>query len=194
VPSKGVMIGVVVVCVAIAGFAAGGFAGAYMAGEPGSEYDPLVAESYLQEAVAQAKEELQAEIVALQEEIEALRKKVDALERKASSPATGSRSQSSQGSQGSQAAASSGAGSQQPSSGNQGSEIAGIPKEPGRTAVVKAASGANLRTGPGTDYEAVTAVANQTRVELIATMDGWYEVKLADGTKGWIFGELIELD
>lgn len=190
VPSRSVMIGVVVVCVAIAGFAAGGFAGAYMAGEPGTEYDPLVAESYLQEAVTQAKEELQAEIAALQKEIEALRKKVDELERKAasSSAAAGSRSQSTQSAQ------SSSAGSQKPSSGSEESVVTGVPKEPGKTAVVKAASGANLRTGPGTDYDVILAIANGTRVELIATMDGWYEVKLADGTRGWIYSELMELD
>lgn len=186
VPSRAVMIGVVVISVAIAGFAAGSFAGAYMAGEPGTEYDPLVAESYLQEAVTQAAGELQAEIVALQEEIEALRKKVDDLERKAASSAaatSASRAQSS--SSGSQARS---------SSGGEESAVAGVPKQPGKTGVVKAAAGANLRTGPSTEYETITAVAHQTRVELIASMDGWYEVKLADGTKGWIFGELIELD
>lgn len=182
--NRSVLVGLVVVSIAIAGFAAGGFAGAYMAGEPGSELDPLVAESYLKEAVAQATEELQAEIIALQEEVEELRDKLDKLEAKAASstgPTGASRSQSN-------------SSSSKSSPDNVQPVITGVPKKPGKTGVVIASSGANLRTGPSTEYERVSTVPYHTRVELVANMNGWYEVKLADGTKGWILGELIELD
>lgn len=182
--NRSVLVGLVVVSIAIAGFAAGGFAGAYMAGEPGSEFDPLVAESYLKEAVEQATEELQAEIIALQEEIEKLRDKLDQLEAKAvssSGPTSASRSQSN-------------SSSAKPSQDQVQPVITGVPKESGKTGVVSTPSGANLRTGPGTDYERVATVAYNTRVEIVANRDGWYEVKLADGTKGWILGQLIELD
>lgn len=183
--NRSLLVGLVVVSIAIAGFAAGGFAGAYMAGgEPGTEFDPLVAESYLKEAVAEATEELQAEIIALQEEIEELRGKLDKLEAKAAS-STGSIGASR--SQSNSSGAKSSPEQAQPA-------ITGVPKEPGKTGVVNTPSGANLRTGPGTGYERVLTVAYHTRVELVANMDGWYEVKLADGTKGWILGELIELD
>lgn len=193
--NKPVVVGIMLVSIAIAGFAAGSFAGAYMLGEPGSPSDPLVAESYLKEAVEEATGELKEEIVALQVEIEILRNKLDGLEARATgSSGTASRSQKSgtnTGAQSTQPATSKP--DPAPETGETETQP-GMPAEPGKTGVVKTPSGANLRTGPGTEYDRVTGVAHNMRVEIINNRQGWYEVKLADGTRGWILGELIEPD
>lgn len=208
--NKPVVIGIMLVSIAVAGFAAGSFAGAYMLGEPGSEFDPLVAESYLKEAVEEATAELKEEIVALQVEIEILRNKLDLLESKATgSTSTASRraqSSSSSSSSGSNSSSSSSSGSQSTTpttsteqspaagKGEKAAEQPGIPAEPGKTGVVNTPSGANLRTGPSTDYDRVSTVSHNVRVEIVSSRQDWYEVKLADGTKGWIHGPLIDLD
>lgn len=191
--SKPVVIGILLVSIAIAGFAAGSFAGAYVLGEPGSEYDPLVAESYLREAVEEATAGLKEEILALQVEIEILRNKLEGLEARATtSGSSASRSQS--GKAGSSSSSSAKAsGTSQPAPTGETVEQQ-IPAVPGKTGVVNSSSGANIRTGPGTDYDRVTTVAHQVRVEIVGNMLDWYEVKLADGTKGWIFAPLIDLD
>jgi TolA-binding protein len=192
--NKPVVIGIMLVSIAVAGFAAGSFAGAYMLGEPGSEFDPLVAESYLKEAVEEATAELKEEIVALQVEIEILRNKLDGLEsRVTGSTGAASRSQSSSGNTGAKNNQQSNTSKPAPAA-NETPSQPGMPAEPGITGVVNTASGANLRTGPGTDFDRVSTVAHNIRVEITGNMDGWYEVKLADGTKGWIYGPLIDLD
>lgn len=178
--------------IAIAGFAAGSFAGAYILGEPGSEVDPLVAESYLKEAVEKSTDELRGQIIALQEQLEDLRFKLDSLESRVttvSSPASRSQPEKPK-----PAEVSNTLPNNAQNKDNTNERVTVLNPESGKTGVVIPDAGANLRMGPSTEFERVTSVAFATRLEIIANRDGWYEVKLADGTKGWILGELIKLD
>jgi len=52
----------------------------------------------------------------------------------------------------------------------------------------------NVRSGPGTDFAAVAALEPNATVELTGkTLAGdWWQVRTADGTTGWVFGQLLE--
>lgn len=49
----------------------------------------------------------------------------------------------------------------------------------------------NLRKGPGSAYERIGAVNAGTEVKLLARHKDWYRVELANGTKAWIYAELL---
>jgi uncharacterized protein YgiM (DUF1202 family) len=52
---------------------------------------------------------------------------------------------------------------------------------------------ANVRTGPSIDYEPITVVYEDEIVTAIArTVDSWYFVELADGTRGWVAFNVVE--
>lgn len=53
----------------------------------------------------------------------------------------------------------------------------------------------NLRTGPGVEFGAITALRPGTRLELLGTnLDGeWFNVRLEDGTEGWVAGSLVRI-
>lgn len=186
---------IVILSIAIAGFAAGSLAGAYVLGEPGSEIDPLIAESYFKEGVAQATEGLKNQILALQEQIDELRFKLDALEVKTGATATASRNQTTPpknnqpaGGTGTEAKPSTPANTD----GTTGGTEAGTQVKSG---VVTATTGANLRTGPSTtEYAVIKVLVKDTKVEILGTKNNWYEVKLSDASKGWVFGDLIKID
>ncbi len=57
------------------------------------------------------------------------------------------------------------------------------------------ASSANVRQGPGANYEVVgVMVAGDTAVILAKTQDGsWYNVQLADGSRVWVASSVVEL-
>lgn len=67
------------------------------------------------------------------------------------------------------------------------------PKEdPSRPAWVEVtAEVVNIRTGPGTDYARKTQVQRGTRLPTLAYRNGWYEVALPSGGRGWIAGWLV---
>lgn len=197
--NKPVFIIILVIAIAIAGFAAGSFAGAYMLGEPGSDTDPLVAQSYLQEAVEGATEELKEQIVALYDQIDLLRGQLEELEGKVNaSGSLASRSaQANRPEPKTQEPAKPPvtATPEKPAAEETISERVSIKTpEPGKTGVIVPEVGANIRTGPGTDFEKVMTLNQGARVELLAEREGWHEVKLADQTKGWIAAELIQKD
>ena len=58
------------------------------------------------------------------------------------------------------------------------------------------AAAANLRDGPGTDFAVIGSLAANDRVELLEqTADGfWYQVRLADGSVGWIGSTVAEIE
>lgn len=60
--------------------------------------------------------------------------------------------------------------------------------------VVIANSGANLRKGPGTKYKIITAVRRGTPVKIIKSVGNWYYLKIPEGTKGYIYKALINID
>lgn len=51
----------------------------------------------------------------------------------------------------------------------------------------------NLRQGPGTSNAVVGQVAFGDQAEVLSDRDGWYEIRLADGSNsGWIFGKFLK--
>ncbi len=55
------------------------------------------------------------------------------------------------------------------------------------------AGNVNLRKGPGTAYPKAGTVGGDTQVDLLARHKEWYRVQLSDGSKVWIFGELLNI-
>lgn len=51
----------------------------------------------------------------------------------------------------------------------------------------------NIRTGPGTDYTLLNTYSEGTKLPVLSQQDGWYQVKLPDGTKGWIIDDYAKL-
>lgn len=53
----------------------------------------------------------------------------------------------------------------------------------------------NLRGGPGTSNAVVGQVTLGAEAEVLADQDGWYQIRLADGSvSGWIFGKFLDAD
>ncbi len=50
----------------------------------------------------------------------------------------------------------------------------------------------NLRRGPGTDYDLVARLSAGDRVTLVARHDDWFRIQTANGTTGWVSGDLID--
>lgn len=50
----------------------------------------------------------------------------------------------------------------------------------------------NLRGGPGTSNAVIGQVRFGEEAEVLSDADGWYEIRLADGSaSGWIFGKFL---
>lgn len=51
----------------------------------------------------------------------------------------------------------------------------------------------NLRGGPGTSNAVVGQATFGTQAEVIGDSNGWYQIRLADGSaSGWIFGKFLD--
>lgn len=51
----------------------------------------------------------------------------------------------------------------------------------------------NLRGGPGTSNAVVGQVTFGAEAEVLGDADGWYQIRLADGSaSGWIFGKFLD--
>ena len=67
------------------------------------------------------------------------------------------------------------------------------------TGVVVCGSGLNLRTGPGTDFAAITTLKNGAIVQLLGIQGSWLQVSTvndagdADRT-GWVFSRFVQID
>jgi cell wall-associated NlpC family hydrolase len=51
----------------------------------------------------------------------------------------------------------------------------------------------NIRKGPGSAYERVGSLNADTQVSLLARHKDWYRIELANGTKAWIFSDLLRI-
>jgi cell wall-associated NlpC family hydrolase len=51
----------------------------------------------------------------------------------------------------------------------------------------------NMRKGPGSAYERVGSVNTGSQVALLAKYKDWVKVQLDDGTKAWIFSDLLKI-
>jgi SH3-like domain-containing protein len=54
--------------------------------------------------------------------------------------------------------------------------------------------GANVRAGPGTEFDAIAIVNQGEEVRLRSLLGEWYEVELAGGQVGWMLGQLLLVD
>ena len=72
-------------------------------------------------------------------------------------------------------------------------DVPAPPPEPG--AVIRASQSVNVRSGPGTGFDPVAAVAPGTPVTVTGQDEagGWYSVRLPDGREGWVAAELLAL-
>jgi len=61
------------------------------------------------------------------------------------------------------------------------------------TAVITGSS-VNIRTGPGTNFPAITKMNKGTSVTIKEQAFGWYRVVLADGTTGWVASWLVSIN
>jgi uncharacterized protein YgiM (DUF1202 family) len=50
----------------------------------------------------------------------------------------------------------------------------------------------NIRSGPGMKHKVLTTVKKGDKLELLGEIGSWYNVKLPDGTQGWIYNKLVE--
>lgn len=51
----------------------------------------------------------------------------------------------------------------------------------------------NVRKGPGSAYDRITSLKAGASVSLLARHKDWYRVQLADGTRAWIFSDLLRV-
>lgn len=51
----------------------------------------------------------------------------------------------------------------------------------------------NIRKGPGSAYDRVGSVGSGSAVALLARHKDWYRVQLENGTKAWIFSDLLKI-
>ncbi len=61
----------------------------------------------------------------------------------------------------------------------------------GLGSAVVTADEAEVRTGPG-DYAVTFNLHDGARLKLVEARDGWYEIRLADGKRGWIETDKVE--
>lgn len=54
-------------------------------------------------------------------------------------------------------------------------------------------SSANLRKGPGTNYETIGGIAENEVITVLEEKDGWYKVETADNLTGYVLKELVTL-
>jgi len=59
--------------------------------------------------------------------------------------------------------------------------------------VTVVAEAANVRSGPGTNYDKVGELPGGTQLQLLAQSDGWYQARSRDGRLVWITAELFDL-
>ena len=57
-----------------------------------------------------------------------------------------------------------------------------------------AVDSANVRGGPGTNYDKVAELTAGTSLQVLARADGWYQARASDGQIVWIADELLSLD
>jgi uncharacterized protein YgiM (DUF1202 family) len=53
---------------------------------------------------------------------------------------------------------------------------------------------ANIRSGPGTDFEIIGIANEGSQVALRVARDDWYGITTADGLEGWMSEVVLEID
>ncbi|MDD4753030.1 MAG: SH3 domain-containing protein [Desulfitobacteriaceae bacterium] len=139
---------------------------------PGSADDPLVAKSYVEEAVGKQVVGLQTTIDELQAKVDLLQEKVDSLSGKSSSSSS----------------------TQKPPSGSTNKPDSSTTKPPRQgNMITVTGSSANIRTGPGTGYDKITTLSEGDTALFLLEENSWCKIQLADGQEGWVANWLVEV-
>ena len=51
----------------------------------------------------------------------------------------------------------------------------------------------NVRTGPSTSYSRITMVNKGTQFDILGSQNGWYNIRLQNGTVGWMIGDYVKV-
>lgn len=51
----------------------------------------------------------------------------------------------------------------------------------------------NIRTGPGTGYSAISSASTGTQILVLYEIDGWYRIRTAKGTLGYIIKQYVDI-
>ncbi|MDU4936437.1 MAG: SH3 domain-containing protein, partial [Peptostreptococcaceae bacterium] len=51
----------------------------------------------------------------------------------------------------------------------------------------------NVRTGAGTNYSIMSKVYKGDTLEVIGSLNGWYNIKLSNGKTGWVSGDYLSI-
>ena len=141
---------------------------------PGSADDPLVAKSYVEEAVGK-------QVASLQTSIAELQAKVTTLE----AQLAGKNSTT-----------------EEPTQPVEDTPDATVTPPADTTPTVTAdgqkvtvtAASANVRSGPGTTYDKVITILKGDEGTLLGEENGWYRVKFGDGQEGWVANWLVQVE
>lgn len=75
----------------------------------------------------------------------------------------------------------------------EGSLALGAPRVNSPSVGTVTAYSLNVRSGPGTGYRVVTTVSRGTQGTVLGQASGWYNIRLATGTTGWVSGTYFSL-
>ena len=145
-------------------------------GQPGSQQDPLVSQSYITQAVQERTDALELQITELEKQVASLVNTVEMLETQVGR-AGGQSNQTQQTGQGASA--------------TQTGNNAGNTVEREMVVTVANNTGVNVRSGPSTSFEVVTSLANGARVNVVAESSGWYEINLDNNRTGWVRSDFL---
>ncbi|MDD2717742.1 MAG: SH3 domain-containing protein [Candidatus Wallbacteria bacterium] len=65
--------------------------------------------------------------------------------------------------------------------------------ETGKTAIVCCNGGANLRQGPGLNYQVITPVGKGTTVSIVGQQADWCKVTIPDGRSGYMYIKALQM-
>lgn len=159
------------------------------AAEPGSDEDPLITLSYLNQQISKLKTELSQKIASLETELSSVKKElseakaqIDSL--KAGSSSGNSGSSGSSGNSGNSGSSGTG-GTTQPQNPPAGGEQ---PSNLGYGYVT--ATSLNVRSGAGTNFSVIGSLLYNTKVTLLSQSGDWYKIQYGN-TTGWVLGTYI---
>lgn len=147
---------------------------------PGSSADPVVSKSYVDKAVEERIAKLENDVAELTVKAQALQNTINELQNKINktSGSTGTSSSSS------------GTGSSTTNTDIQQTQNGNI----GKTAYVRTSNNyVNMRKAPSTAEEIVKQVNKGEPMTILKAQNQWYEVKLSDGTTGWVASWVVEI-
>jgi len=153
--------------------------------EPGSSEDPVVTQSYADKKILERVSMLEESVAKLVVQAETLQDTVNDLQTKiknSSKPTTATTTT-------------------KPTNNNNGqNEPVNQPTKPpadssmvGKSMVIKTENFVNLRSAPTTDANILKKVTKEETMVIQKAENGWYNVKLDDGTIGWVANYVVKL-